>query len=159
MSRRAPASSRLTATDYMKIVAITFSIFGVIFGCCFALYILVTLPCGNNVVDEVYSPNHQYKVVIFESGCGVNSTDFINAAILKATQKLSNSDVDFFRVNILMADVRDTGEIQAIWIDNRSIQITFSHPTKIYIQETIYLQERKYNYFNQIFTVYYEEEK
>jgi hypothetical protein len=153
MCKRAPASFRLTNAAYKKFVTIIISIFVVIFGCCFALYTLVSLPCGNNVIDEFYSPDHQHKVVVFQSGCGVNSTDFMNAAILNATWKLSNSNIDFFRVNILKSDVRNIGEIRAAWIDNRSIQITYSYSNKILVQK------REFNYFNQIFTVYYEEKE
>jgi hypothetical protein len=155
MSRKTRSDSKLTTPDYVKITAITIFILAVVLtlvlGCCFAIYGIVTLPCGNNVIDEVYSPDQEYKVVVFQSGCGVNSTDFMNVAILKSDQQLATSGRDLFPDLILTSDVRDIGEIQVIWKTNRSIQITCSYSNEMLEQK------REFNLFNQIFTVYYEE--
>ncbi|HEX2696994.1 MAG TPA: hypothetical protein VHM28_04750 [Anaerolineales bacterium] len=146
---------RLTTTNYIKISAISISVFAVVsaavFGCCFAIYLIGSLPCGNDIINEVYSPDYQYKVVLFHSGCGVNSRDFLNAAILKADQNLSNSKFDFSRANIFTSDIRDVRELQVTWKDARSIEITYSYTAMILEPQ------RQFDFSNQVFTVYYRE--
>jgi len=151
MSKKALPSSKPIFSDYIKAIKVVLLAYVLIFGCCFFAYVVITLPCRNDVIDEVYSPDNQFKVVVFRSGCGPNSTDFINAAILKADQKLSNSEIDLFRVKIFISDIRDIGEIHAVWEDNRSIQVIYSYSMKKLVQK------REFNYSNQIFTVYYKE--
>jgi len=150
MHKKVSSFAKLTITDYIKIFAVIFFIWVLVFGCCFSIYALVSLPCGNDLIDEIHSPDNQYKVVVFHSGCGVNSTDFIKASILKSGQELSNSKIDIFRVNIFISDMREVGEIQVVWQDNRSIQIIYPPYTKELVQKI------EFNYSNQIFTVFYQ---
>ncbi len=52
--------------------------------------------CGNDIVDEVDSPDGEYKVVVFERNCGATTGFSTHISILYNSEELSNSPGIFF---------------------------------------------------------------
>jgi Family of unknown function (DUF5412) len=78
--------------------------------------------CGNEVFQEVYSQDKQYKVIVFERDCGATTAFSTQISILEATQELSNNPGNIF---ILEGHPNDT-QILVEWKDNQTIEITYT---------------------------------
>ncbi|HLO34360.1 MAG TPA: DUF5412 family protein [Anaerolineales bacterium] len=141
------ASSKRSVADYFKIVAISTIIlavvYAVLFGCGALFVNVFSVTCGNEILNEVYSPDRQYKVVIFRSDCGATTRLHTNASLLKADQNIS----DLSRGNIF--SVSNVVEVQAKWSSNRSIKIRST------ASETL-VENMRRNYDNEDFEISYQ---
>lgn len=74
--------------------------------CLLVLVCMVTVGCSdfsiceNTPEKEVFSPNGQFKAVIFDRGCGATAGFVTGVSILDSTQSLSNAD----KGNVLLAN-------------------------------------------------------
>lgn len=135
--------STFSVFDFLQAIGFTVLIFVLTFGCCFTAYRIISLPCGNDVIDEIYSPDHQFKVVVFFSDCGATTKLHTNASILKANQRISNSTLG----NIFIPDDTD---VQIIWKNDQTIQITYLSDT------TALSQKIELQYSGKAFEIYYQ---
>ncbi len=84
--------------------------------------------CGNQVFQEIYSPDSQYKVVIFQRDCGATTGFSTQLSILKAEEELSNTSG-----NILVLDGHPKQtQIQVDWQNARSVDITYADGYKVH---------------------------
>jgi flagellar basal body-associated protein FliL len=89
--------------------------------------------CGNDVFQEVYSPNKQYKVIVFERDCGATTGFSTQISILEATQALSNVTGNIF----IMDGNPDYTNVQVKWENDQAINITYADGYEVsYHQET-----------------------
>jgi hypothetical protein len=97
--------------------------------------------CGNEVFQEVYSQDKQYKVVVFERDCGATTAFSTQISILKAKQELSNNPGNIF---VIEGYPNDT-QIQVEWKDNQTIEIAFTEGYEApYLQETFKDSSREF---------------
>ena len=89
--------------------------------------------CGNEVFQEVYSQDKQYKVVVFERDCGATTAFSTQISLLKARQEYSNISGNIFQME---GHPNDT-KIQVEWKDNQTIEITYTGGFEAtYLQKT-----------------------
>jgi hypothetical protein len=105
--------------------------------------------CGNEIFQEVYSPDHTYKAVVFQRDCGATTGFSTQVSILGASSKLPNDSG-----NILSMDGHpDWTQVQISWDGNRSVLIKYSDGYEIYSQKT------EYRDFFKVFKVQYQAQK
>lgn len=73
--------------------------------------------CDNEIIKEVYSPDKQYKAIIFERDCGATTGTSSQLSILKANKELENEVGNTFVVN--------EGEIRIEWTSQRQLKVYF----------------------------------
>jgi len=89
--------------------------------------------CGNDVFQEVYSPNKQYKIIVFERDCGATTGFSTQISILEGTQALSNVTGNIF----VMDGHPDYTNVQVRWESDQVINITYADGYEVsYHQET-----------------------
>ena len=78
-----------TAKSIVKVLgAILLILILVVGGCGFFLSSLFSGMCGNEIFQEVYSPDNEYKAVVFQRDCGATTSFSTQISILKASAKL-----------------------------------------------------------------------
>ena len=86
--------------------------------------------CGNVLVQEVYSPDKQYKAIVFERDCGATTDFSTQVSILESTKELSNVPGNIFAMN----GHPDNTEVQVEWENDHTIQITYTDGYDVYDQ-------------------------
>lgn len=141
-----PTQHHHHVTHYFKATVISMIVLGVvyavIFGCYSLLVGVLSTACGNEVLNEVYSPDNQYKAVTFQGSCGATTRLHTDISILRANQTISNLS----HGNIYSSS--DVVELQVIWSGNRKIEIksTTSKPL---------VEKMQFNYDNENFEISY----
>ena len=91
-------------------------------------------PCENeNAVDHL-SPDGQWKVVVFERGCGATVGANVQMSILPASSSLSNGAGNVFTID----SNHGASALQYIYVDwtsNRSVLITYPAKARVLRQE------------------------
>ena len=108
---------------------ILLTIYAVVFGCIILAETSLATACGNDILEEIYSLDNRYKVVVFRSDCGATTNIHTNASILRSSENIT----DLNRGNIFFAD--GILEIQVTWTNNRSIKITHPPTTPLTIDK------------------------
>ncbi len=89
---------------------------------CVALYLFFSsLPdmCGNEIFQEVYSPSHQYKAVLFQRDCGATTGFSTQVSILNENDVLENEGG-----NTYIADKHpNETKLQLTWLAEQSLEI------------------------------------
>jgi len=99
--------------------------------------------CGNELLEEVYSPDRVFKAVAFERNCGATTGFTTQISILPAEQRsLPNQGG-----NIFISD-RDRGNAPAgrgggppvavVWQGNRNLHITYDLRARTFLTKTVY---------------------
>ena len=78
--------------------------------------------CGNEIFQEVYSPDNEYKAVVFQRDCGATTGFSTQISILKAPAKLPNESGNIFA----MDGHPDWTEVKINWETNRLVSIGYS---------------------------------
>lgn len=103
-------------------------------GPCYLLYQLSGGSCGNEIFQEIYSPDNDYKVVVFQRDCGATTGFSTQISILKASQDLSNKGGNIFS----MDGHPDWTDVQVKWDTDRALLISYSGPYKVFTQKETY---------------------
>ncbi|MBI5195503.1 MAG: hypothetical protein HZA10_04180 [Nitrospirae bacterium] len=108
--------------------------------------------CGNNVIEEVLSPDQKLKVVIFQRDCGDKTGFSIQASLIYASNLLPNKSGNLFTSDIYYGRTPSghggSPKIQAIWQHNDTIVIKYHMDTKVF------KAEKKLNGVNIIYETY-----
>jgi Family of unknown function (DUF5412) len=117
-----------------------------IFGIIICLLVLICGSCylfvsvianqlyGNEIFQEVYSPDNQYKAIAFQRDCGATTGFSTRVSILPATKSLNNSDENIFS----MDGHPDWTEVKVSWENNHSVTITYLDGFKIFYKNDYY---------------------
>ena len=113
------------------------------FGCflvtSFALVLQGCSGCANQIAQEVYSPNHKLKLVIFVRDCGATTGFSTQVSLLEASKELSSG-----KGNLFIADdnhgVAATGQKNDIgltikWSSNDHATLTLSRNARVFVHE------------------------
>jgi hypothetical protein len=129
-----------TISSLPKAVRIFAAILGVVLlllvvvvaGCGVLLWSSSKILCRNDVFQEVYSPNGEYKVEIFERNCGATTGYSTQLSILTASEDLPNSHGNIFT----MDGHPDWTRVQVTWNANNSVTITYPEGYTVAIKES-----------------------
>jgi hypothetical protein len=98
--------------------------------------ILRNIMCGEEVLQEIYSPDHAYKVVVFEYDCGSTTGFGTGVSIIKASERWS-SNYFTWGGNIFSLDGHPDWTINNVyWKTNRSVKINYMDEFDIYFKKT-----------------------
>jgi hypothetical protein len=102
--------------------------------------------CGTEIFQEVYSPDNEYKAVVFQRDCGATTGFTTQISILKPSKDLPNQ-----LGNVLVMDGHpDWTNVQVRWDTNRSVSVSYSESYRVISQK------EKYWYFLSSVDITYE---
>ena len=78
--------------------------------------------CGNEIYQEIFSPDNEYKAVVFQRDCGATTGFSTQISILRATDELPNNPGNVF----IMEGYPDWTNVHVQWETNRSVVITYT---------------------------------
>jgi hypothetical protein len=81
-------------------------------------YYVFTQVCANTVIEEMFSPDNTWKVVIFERSCGSFTGNSTQISILKSDAQLQND-----AGNIYVAEGYPEGYF-AEWLSDASVKVS-----------------------------------
>ena len=92
--------------------------------------------CGNHLIESKFSPNKQYKVLIFSRDCGATTGFSTHISIVDADESLGKNDTG----NMFIADynhgkAKMNGEIINLnirWLDDEKIILEYDKNAEIY---------------------------
>ena len=84
--------------------------------------------CGNEVSQEVPSPDNEYKVVVFQRSCGATTGFSTQVSILRVSSQLPNKSGNTF----IMDGHPDWTLIEVKWNGNRSVAIEYPDSFEIF---------------------------
>lgn len=102
--------------------------------------------CRNEIFQEVYSPDHEYKAVVFQRDCGATTGWSTQISVLRAAKKLQNTGGNIF----VMDGHPDWTDIRVNWDSDRSVTITYAD------NFTIFSKKSRYFDFLVLIYVYYQ---
>lgn len=90
--------------------------------------------CGNDIVQNVVSPDGTVKAVVFERDCGATTNFSTQVSVVGATQSLPNFSGNVFvrNGNAVATAPKNTIPLHVIWLDARHLQIRYPGQTRIY---------------------------
>ncbi len=94
----------------------------IIGGCNFLISSFSDGLCGNEIFQEVYSPDHEYKAVVFQRDCGATTSFSTQISILKASAKLPDESGNAFA----MDGHPDWAGVKINWETNRLVSIEYA---------------------------------
>ncbi len=107
----------------------------VISGCLALFWLFTNAMCGQEVINEVYSPDRQYKAVVFEHDCGATTSFSTGISIIKGSEKLS-SNYGNWKGRIFSSDGHPDWSIkQVTWNTDRSVTINYDDNYEVYINK------------------------
>lgn len=102
-------------------------------GCGTFVLALANGMCRNEIFQEVFSPNSEYKAVVFSKVGGATTGYETQISILKASRKLPNT-----LGNILILDGHpDWTKVKLNWETNRSVSIVYSERFNVFYKKDI----------------------
>ena len=105
---------------------------------CYIAFLQISrnIMCGEEVLQEKYSPDHAYKVVVFEYDCGATTGFGTGVSIINGSEHWSSN---FFTWggNIFSVDGHPDWTINNIyWKTNRSVKINYMDEFDINFKKT-----------------------
>ncbi|MES2837963.1 MAG: hypothetical protein V4667_10605 [Bacteroidota bacterium] len=105
--------------------------------------------CGNNIINEIESPNKKLKAVIFIRDCGATTGYSTQVSIIKNKEKLDNESGNI----LIMNDKTDNGLtfenggalVSALWNNDNELIISLDVRTDFSLKENSF-EEVKINY-------------
>ncbi len=99
--------------------------------------------CGNNIVEEVKSPNGQFKAVIFERNCGATTGFSTQVSILSAQTSLSNESGNVFVADdgdrkTVLAGRGNGPSVWAKWLGPNKLKIVYDRGARTFSMEKQY---------------------
>jgi hypothetical protein len=96
--------------------------------------------CGNQIVEEVQSPNNKFKAVIFTRDCGATTGYSTQLSILEMTDQLENETGNTFILSDNVGDglsfANGGARIGVIWTGDSALTVYFDNRTDFTSQET-----------------------
>ena len=92
--------------------------------------------CGNHLIESKYSPNKEFKVLVFSRDCGATTNYSTQISILNSNDNLEKNDTG----NIFVADYNNgkanmIGEIIYVktkWLNNENLIIEYDEKAQIF---------------------------
>jgi hypothetical protein len=123
-----PINSK-TVKSVVKVLGTIFLILVLVIGGCeFFLSSLFNGMCGNEIFQEVYSPDNEYKAIVFQRDCGATTGFSTQISILKASAKLPDKPGNIFT----MDGHPDWTEVKINWETNRLVSISYSEDYEVF---------------------------
>jgi hypothetical protein len=94
--------------------------------------------CGNQIVEEIPSPNKKLKAIIFTRDCGATTGFSTQLSILEIDDELENETGNTFILSDkAKGPVFDNGgsKIKVIWVNDNSLTVYFDRRTDVGKQE------------------------
>ncbi len=88
--------------------------------------------CGNEVFQEVVSPDGTYKAVVFQRDCGATTGFSTQVSILKASSQLTNRGGNVFA----MDGHPDWTQVEVRWDGNRSVDLRYPGGYDVLVQKS-----------------------
>ncbi len=110
----------------LLIIFIAFIIGGT--GCGLLLMTIDSGLCGNEISQEVFSPDGEYKAVVFQRDCGATTGFSTQISIMRATDELPNKPGNIF----VMDGHPDWTEVHVQWETDRSVVISYSSKYEVF---------------------------
>ena len=123
-----PINSKTVKNIAKVLVAISLVLILIIGACGFLLSTLFGSMCGNEISQEVYSPDNEYKVVVFQRDCGATTGFSTQISVLKASAELPNKAGNIF----VMDGHPDWTGVKINWETNRLVSISYSGGYEIF---------------------------
>lgn len=98
------------------------------------VWALGNLMCGSDVFQEVYSPNREYKALVYEYNCGATTGFSTQIALLESDATLHNRTKSVFGAN----GYPDWFNIKLTWEDDTHLVIEHNGKPIPYTAETAY---------------------
>ena len=92
-----------------------------------ALYLLFSSfddMCGNEAFQEIYSPGHKYKAVVFQRDCGATTGFTTQVSVLSANEELENEGGNAY----IAKNHPNETKLKVIWLAEESLEIGNSDP-------------------------------
>ncbi|AWA30989.1 hypothetical protein HYN48_13895 [Flavobacterium magnum] len=124
----------------LKIVLIMITLVIIGFIAFWALVFYDMNPCGNKVASTFFSPNKQFKILVFERNCGATTDFSTQVSLLRHNLELEHDDEG----NIFSADrnygdaeIDENGNVylKATWLNNNKVLITYDSKIRIFKKE------------------------
>ena len=120
-----------TVKSAVKVSGFIFLMLFIIIGGCEILFSsLFNGMCGNEIFQEVYSPDNKYKAVVFQRDCGATTGFSTHISILRASAKLTDEAGNIF----IMDGHPGWANIKINWETNRLVSISYSEDYKVLIK-------------------------
>lgn len=88
--------------------------------------------CGNEVFQEVLSPDGTYKAVVFQRDCGATTGFSTQVSILKASSQLANRAGNVFAID----GHPDWTQIRVRWDGNRAMNLDYPSGYDVSVQKS-----------------------
>jgi hypothetical protein len=105
------------------IMILAFAGFWVMIGSVFGVKDL----CGNNIIETKYSPNQNYKLILFQRNCGATTDFSYQISILKKGDSLKNVGGNIFITN--------KEKLNLEWINNYQVNIKYNKELEVFKKE------------------------
>jgi len=130
------------------ILIVLFSIYG-------AFSKLLDFGASNTVIDEVYSPDNNYKAIIFERDAGATTGFSTQVSIISSKSSLPNSPGNVFisDTNHGSAPSGKGGgpEVSISWVNSNEVIISYHSKARIFKEEgSIKNIQIRYTYCNEL---------
>lgn len=93
--------------------------------------------CGNEVLQEIPSPDNKLKAVVFQRDCGATTGFSTQLTILKINEKLQNTRGDVFSADTDHGKVPSGPgggpKIEVIWIGLHQLQVKYPQKARVYL--------------------------
>jgi hypothetical protein len=98
-------------------------------------------PCGNDVIDEVRSPDGRYRIVIFQRDCGATTGFSTQLSLLKADEELPNESGNVFIADtqhgIAPSGPRGGPEVHVQWLSGAAVSVTHHPAARVFESEAL----------------------
>ena len=104
-------------------------------------------PCGNEVISEQYSPNREFRAVVFQRDCGATTGFSAQVSVLAAKQRFLTEGSWLQSTKPGNVFVADTGhgnapsgpgggpDIRLVWIGPRQLRITHDKRARVSVRQ------------------------
>jgi hypothetical protein len=128
MSKTGTYQNRIIKTTINSFVIVISILLFIMLSCGTLLFYTARGLCGNYVFEEIYSPNREYKAVVFQRDCGATTGFSTQVSILN-----SNDDLENKEGNVLgLAGHPDWTSVQVMWNNDQSLTIAYIESYTVY---------------------------
>lgn len=122
MQTQMPGNARNAKNIVIAVVAVLSVLLLIVAGCGLLLSTVFGGMCGNEIFQEAYSPDGEYKAVVFQRDCGATTGFSTQISILKASADLPDKGGNVFIID----GHPDWTGVTVDWETNRLISISYS---------------------------------
>jgi Family of unknown function (DUF5412) len=100
--------------------------------------------CGNQLLSEVSSPDHVYRVVVFQRDCGATTGFSTQVSVLKAKETLPNESGTLFVADTdhgkAPGGIGGGPEVKISWVGSRSVRLTYHKNARVFFANPHFLE-------------------